>query len=479
MPAAADLLTRAAGEIARLIHTGEVSSREVVEASFERIDEANPEVNAFIALDHDRALAAAAEVGPGDARPFAGVPIAIKDLRAVDGLPLSFGTELWGDFVPDFDAHVVGRLKGAGFVVVGITNMPEIGVLPVTEPRRYGPTRNPWDLDRTPGGSSGGSAAAVASGMVPVAHATDGGGSTRIPGACCGLVGLKPARGRISAGPLLGESLLNTDGVLTRTVADTAAMLDVLAGYLTGDASWAPPPEEPFAASAAREPGALRIAMTIAPPIEAPVDPVCAGAAHQAAELLTELGHEVEEVPDPPWTLPGLLQLFSPVFGASLSGAIVQGGVVAGREPGPQDVEALTWAMYERARSINAVEYSAVVTRLHVFARSIVQWLSPYDAVLTPALAERPLPIGTLPADVPDPWATFTRSGQFTPFTAIANTTGLPAISLPLFHGEDGLPLAVQLIGRPAGEAQLLSLAAQIESARPWADRLAPGARPR
>src|SRR3954462_2514358 len=271
----ADLLFRPAGELAALVRAGDVTARELVEASLERIGELNGELNAFVHVDADGALAAADAVGAGDERPFAGVPIAIKDTAAVAGLPFSLGSDLFGDFVPERDAFVVRRLREAGFVIVGKTNLPEFGILPVTEPRRFGPTRNPWDTERTPGGSSGGAAAAVASGMVPLAHGSDGGGSIRIPAACCGLVGLKPSRGRVSRGPDQGDDFLVQDGVLTRTVAETAKLLDLLSGYEVGDATWAPPPSESFAAAAKREPGRLRIGYTTTAAIEADLDPEC------------------------------------------------------------------------------------------------------------------------------------------------------------------------------------------------------------
>src|SRR5437588_10680655 len=230
-------------ELAALVRSGEVQARELVNQCLRRIDELEPTINAFTHVGHDSAIATAQDILPGDPRPFAGVPIAIKDNRPVKGMPLTMCSDLFGDHVADHDAFLVGRLRDAGFVIVGKTALPEMGILPTTESRRFGPTRNPWSLDRTPGGSSGGSAAAVAAGMVPIAHGNDGGGSTRIPAACCGLVGLKPARGPVAVGPGLGDSFLVQDGVLTRTVAETAQVLDLLAGYEPGDAPWAPPPD--------------------------------------------------------------------------------------------------------------------------------------------------------------------------------------------------------------------------------------------
>jgi amidase len=469
-----DLLSRPATELARLVKAREVASRELTEACLESIEALDPELNAFVHLDPDGALAAADAIEAADERPFAGVPIAIKDTAAVAGMPYRLGSDMFGDFVPPQDAFVVRRLRDAGFVLVGKTNLPEFGILPVTEPRRFGPTRNPWDPERTPGGSSGGAAAAVAAGMVPLAHGSDGGGSIRIPAACCGLVGLKPSRGRISRGPEQGDDLLVQDGVLTRTVAETAALLDVMAGYETGDATWAPPPPEPFARTAAREPGRLRIGVTTVPAIDvAAIDPLCERAVRDAAGLLESLGHEVEEV-DPPWKGQELLRAFTLVFGTPVALGMWFGSQSTGREPSAEFVEPLSWTIWEGVRERDPLDYLLARTRLTAASRPIVALWGDYDAIVTPALAQRPVKIGEIDSCSDDPWEDFHRSGEFTPYTALYNVTGQPAISLPLFHGEDGLPLGVMLAGRPAGEGALLSLAAQLEAASPWADRRPP-----
>jgi amidase len=465
-----DLLFRPAGELGALVRAGQVSSTELVSASLERIEQLQPALNAFVHVDADGALAAAAAVDRDDPRPFAGVPVAIKDTTAVAGMPYTMGSDIFGDFVPGHDSFVARRIREAGFVLVGKTNMPEFGILPVSEPRRYGPARNPWDTDRTPGGSSGGSAAAVAGGMVPLAHGSDGGGSIRIPAACTGLVGLKPTRGRISRGPDLGDDFLVQDGTLTRTVAETAQMLDLLSGYEVGDATWAPSPPEPLEDAAKRDPGRLRIGYTTTAAIEAPLDPECERAALDAARLLSELGHEVEEV-TAPWGDQDLLQTFVLAFGTPVAMGLHFGGLVTGREPSPELVEPLSWTMYEGIRERTALDYLLARTQLTAVSRGIVGLWETYDVVLTPALAGRPVAIGEIDACSDDPWEDFRRSGLFTPYTAIFNVTGQPAISVPLFHGDDGLPTAVQLAGRPAGEGTLLSLAAQLEAARPWADR--------
>jgi amidase len=465
---------RSATELAQIVRSRDVSARELVETSLARIEELNPVLNAFVDVDAERALAAADEVSPGDGRPFAGVPIAIKNNRAVKGMRLTHGCSTLADYVSDYDHNVTRRLRDAGFVIVGTTTLPEFGILPVTEARLFGPTRNPWDLGRTPGGSSGGAAAAVTAGMVPVAHGNDGGGSIRIPAACCGLVGLKPSRGRISPAPVLGDSMLSIDGVLTRTVADTAAILDVLAGYEPGDATWAPPAGEPFALSFTRTPGRLRIAATTVPPVpEAVADPLSAQAVSDAAEILRSLGHEVQEI-EPPWESDELRELFGVVFSNHVALSIAFCATVAGRELVPEDVEPMSWAIFSMVQKLNALQGMQAAVRLQAVSRRLLVALAPYDAVLTPVLAERPLALGTLDTAASDPMSTFTRSGRFTPFTPVFNASGQPGISLPLFHGQDGLPLGVQIVGRPAGEGPLLALAAQLEEARPWAGRRAP-----
>ena len=465
-----ELLTRPAGELANLIRDGELGSRELTQACLERIEALNPELGAFIHVDPEGALAAAEAVAPGDPRPFAGVPIAIKDTAAVAGMPFTMGSDIFGDFVPGHDAFLVRRLREAGFVLVGKTNLPEFGIVPVTESRRLGPARNPWDTERTPGGSSGGAAAAVAAGMVPLAHGSDGGGSIRIPAACCGLVGLKPSRGRVSRGPELGDDFLVQDGVLTRTVAETAQLLDVLAGYETGDASWAPPPAESFAGAAARDPGRLRIGVTTAGPIETGLDPECERGVREAAELLASLGHEVEEVAAP-WEGEDLMQAFTLVFSTPVATGAFYGGMLTGREPSPELLEPLTWTIWEAVRERSALDYLLARTRLTGASRGIVALWDSCDVVLTPALGERPVRIGEIDTCSDAPWEDFARSSRFTPYTALFNVTGQPAVSLPLFQGADGLPTGVQLAGRPADEVTLLALAAQLEAASPWDER--------
>jgi amidase len=470
-----DLLFRPVHELAALVRDGDITSRELVEASLERIEALDGDIGAFVDVYADDALATADEIGAGDERPFAGVPIAIKNNKPVKGKRLTFCCDFTGDFIAPHDAFVVRRLRDAGFVIVGSTKLPEYGLLPVTEPKDFAPTRNPWDLGRTPGGSSGGAAAAVASGMVPIAHGNDGGGSIRIPAACAGLVGLKPARGRISHGPDIGDNFLSTDGVLSRTTSETAALLDVLAGYEVGDATWLADPADPFADAVGRDPGRLRIGMTVKPPLpDAVVDPLHLDAVREAAGLLEEAGHTVEEFESELGNDTSVAATFSAVFGPMVCMQIGFAAMLQGREPRPGDLDRLNQYMWERARDEDSLTYLQGMMVLQALTRMVVEATRQFDAVLMPSLGQRPLAIGELDGDGPDPADTFRRAGIFTPYTALANITGQPAISVPLAHGDDGLPVGVQLVGRPADEATLLTLSAQLEAARPWADRRPP-----
>jgi amidase len=468
-----DLMFRTAGELASLVRSGHLAARELVAASLERIESLNPALNAFIEIDAERALETAGEIGRGDSRPFAGVPIAIKGNVPVAGFCMNFASRFLAGHQPEYSAYLVRRLKDAGFVIVGVTNLPEFGILPTTEPRHTGPTRNPWDPTRSPGGSSGGSAVAVAGGLVPIAHGNDGGGSLRIPAACCGLVGLKPSRGRVSRGPDMGDSYLGCDGVLTRTVAESAQLLDVLAGYEVGDATWAPRPAESYSSVHRRDPGRLRIAMTAQNALGVDVDPECMHGLREGAELLTGLGHEVVEAA-PALPGPETAALFAQVFGAQISLGISYGELLAGRPPDEDEIEPLSRAIHELAQHTTSVGYVAAVAQLQALARGVIAFFAEYDLLLTPALAERPLPIGELHGCGDEPMEDFARSGRFTPFTALFNVTGQPAASIPVAMGEDGLPTSVQLVAKPLGEDTLLQVLAQMEAARPWAHRRPP-----
>ena len=459
-----ELLFEPIDVLADRVRSRELSARELVTSALERIEALDPSLNAFVEVDADGALAAAEAIGPDDPRAFAGVPFAVKANTPVAGRLHTLGSKLLADRRADHDAYLVERLRAAGFVIVGMTNLPEFGILPTTEPRHGGPTRNPHDLSRTPGGSSGGSAAAVAAGMVPAAHANDGGGSTRIPAACCGLVGLKGSRGRVSRGPDSGDAFLVVDGALTRTVAEAAAMLDILSGYEAGDATWAPPPAEPFTASVLREPGRLRIAVSLDNALDAPVDPECERAVRETADRLAGLGHEVVEAA-PASLSPELLGLFTALFGPAISMGIAWGERLAGRPATDEEIEPLSRALKGISDGISSVEYLLALTRLQAVARGIIAFFADYDLLLTPALAERPLPIGECTGTGADPMADFARPGRFTPYTAIFNVTGQPAITLPVRWGEDGLPTSVQLVAKPLAEDTLLQAATQLEAA--------------
>jgi amidase len=309
--------------------------------------------------------------------------------------------------------------------------------------------------------------------MLPVAHGNDGGGSLRIPAACCGLVGLKPSRGRVSRGPDLGDSYLASDGVLTHTVAETAMLLDVLAGYEVGDATWAPRPAEPYATSVRRAPGRLRVAMSADNALDADVDPECLRGMRETGELLASLGHHVVE--DAP-ALPGedTLRVFTGVFGPAIALGVAYGELLAGRPPEDDEIEPLSRALWEISRGMTSVDYLAAMAQLQALARGVIAFFAEYDVLLTPALAERPLAIGECDGLGENPMADFARSGAFTPFTALFNITGQPAISVPAGFGEDGLPTNAHIVAKPLGEDTLLQLAAQLEAARPPDNRRPP-----
>jgi amidase len=466
-----DLLRKSATELASMVRSGEVSARELTQASLDRI-EATEGLNHWTLVDDENALAAADAIGTGDERPFAGVPIAIKDLfTPVAGLRMAQGSDLLGEFAPDYDYGQVRRLKEAGFVIVGKTQTPEFGITPVTNPRRFGPARNPWDPERTTGGSSGGSAGAVACGAVPIAHASDGGGSIRIPAACCGLLGLKPARGRISRAPDLGDHFLSTDGVLARTTEDVAALLDLMAGPELGDATWAPPPEAPFAELAKRDPGKLRIALITEMPVDAELDPECERGACEAAKLLEQLGHHVEEIPSPFPPEEMLIGVFTALWAANVAASVMHGQIVTGNQPTADNIEPLSMWLYEMGQSIPSPAYIGALVTSQAIARGIVATWADWDLVVTPALAQRPVTHAELDPCAPDSADQFKRAGEFTPYTPMFNLTGQPAVSVPLFQGDDGLPTAAQIVGQPAGEATLLQISRQLEEIAPWADR--------
>ena len=446
------------------VRRGEVSPRELAAHYLGRADE----VGAFVTRTPELALerAAALPARP-DAGPLYGVPTAIKDLNLTAGVRTTFGSAAYADFVPEVSDAVTLAIEAAGMVSLGKTNTPEFGSPCYTEPDVAPPAVTPWDRTRMAGGSSGGAAAAVAAGLVPVAQGSDGGGSIRIPASCCGLVGLKPTRGRISGFPMYGEVTgLATAGTLARTVRDAAALLDVLAGRRVGDPAWAPPPAASFLSACDREPRRLRVARFSEPVItDTSVDPECLRAYDDASALLVSLGHEVEDIAVP------MPREAVPTFETCWAVLTALSPAPPGRE---SSLRPLTRWLSARGRAFSGPEFGLAIGAMRRFAADCLAVLAPYDAVLTPTLAVPPLPLGASRND-DDPAADFEAQKAFTPWTSCWNVTGMPAVSLPLHWTPDGLPVGVMLAARPAEEELLLALAAQVETAAPWAHRHPPG----
>jgi amidase len=381
------------------------------------------------------------------------------------------------DFRAPRDAFITEKLRAAGFVLLGRTNTPELGVQPVTEPLAYGPTRSPWSLNHSPGGSSGGASAAVASGMVPAAHASDGGGSIRIPAAHAGLVGLKPTRGRSSFGPDLGDRWhgFSVELVVSRSVRDTARILDVTQGPMPGDPYWAPPPDRPYAESVGRDPGRLRIGLMARGPRDIEIDPECAAGARKVAETLESLGHHVEEAHPEAIEDPDNGVGVATVITCHTARALAAWGEKLGEPVREQDVEPMTWALAEIGRGTDSSRYLAAMEKVHGIARRMAAWWeSGFDLLLTPTCGAPPPPIGHLAGTPDNPLAGFARSAIYAVFTSPFNASGQPGISLPLHWTPDGLPVGVQLVGAASREDLLLAVAAQLEEATPWSDRRPP-----
>lgn len=460
---------------AELVARGEVSPSELVAAAIERIEALNPALNAVNMRWYAQAASSAASPDLPDG-PFRGVPFLLKDLwAACAGQPLTNGNRALAAAMPRSaaDTTLVSRHRAAGLVILGRTASPEWGSLPTTEPLAFGPTRNPWDTSRSPGGSSGGSAAAVASGMVPIAHASDGGGSIRIPASCSGLVGLKPSQGRITSGPLRDESGLGVEHCVSRTVRDTAALLDATHGPGIGDTVIAPRPSRPFADEVGSDPGRLRIGLLDYNPRGLPIDDDCATAACNAAAVLAELGHTVDSAFPAAMADQSFGHQFSMLWSTNMATALERTAVQLGRELTTDDVEAVNWAMAKFARQVSAVDYAQALAAVAQYRRAVQSWwLSDgWDILLTPTLGGIPAPIGSFADNPADPMAAFAYSAQYVPFTPAFNASGQPAISLPLHWTADGLPVGVQLVAAYGREDLLIRLAAQLEVAVPWAHR--------
>ncbi len=479
----ASVTRKPAVELADSLRSRELSASELLDACLDEVDRLNGDLNAVVWRDDDPARAAAEDadrrLADGDDAPFLGVPMPIKDLTEVRGWPISYGsrgrTEAPWDGPSELCVDLFAR---AGFVLACKTNTPEFGHITVAENLRFGPSRNPWDRERSPGGSSGGAAAATAAGMFPAAHANDGGGSIRIPASECGLVGLKPSRGRVSFGPDLGEPIagLAHEGVVTRSVRDTAALLDILAGYEPGDPHTAPPPLRPYAQEVGTDPGKLRIGILVRLPGEtAPTHPDCRAAAESAARLLESLGHTVE--PSHPAALDELEvgHHFSMMYATHIARMVDVLGELTGTPFGPDDLDPLNRTLADLGRMATSQQYLATVDWLHGYTRRMAAWwTSGFDLLLTPTLPQPPPPLGTFTPSAADPVATGVRATQFAGFTMPFNLTGQPAMSLPLHWNDDGLPIGVQFAGAYGREDLLIRVAAQLEQARPWADRRPP-----
>ena len=457
---------------ASLVRRAEVSAAELVAAAIDRVEALNPALNAVITPTFERALDHARSASPDG--PFAGVPYLLKDLAVEDaGVRFTEGSRFLADHVSTRDQELTVRLRKAGLVILGKTNTPEFGMTPTVEPVLHGPTRNPWDLARTPGGSSGGSAAAVAAGMVPFAHGNDLGGSIRYPASCCGLFGFKPTRGQNPLGPEYGDvvSGMAVEHALTRSVRDSAALLDATAGPDLGDPYPSPPAEEGgFAAAAGRDPGRLRVAYWSVPTGGHPVHPDCRAALDDAVRLCESLGHEVDEVDLPIDGRTG--HAIGTAYGAAITWILNYWIRETGREPGPDELEPYTRALWESGSTVTGGDYLMAMMDLQSFTRRVAAFFTRYDVWLTPTLATPPVPLGLITSTVDDPWRAGRAGAPFVAFPGvIANVTGAPAMSVPLYWSADGLPIGVHALGRFGADAQLFSLAGQLERARPWSDR--------
>jgi len=460
----------------QMLRAGEASAAELVASSLARIEGSDGLLGAFVVVAGERAMAQARQsdrrIAAGQARSLEGIPIAIKDNTQVAGFPTTRGSRTSSRSPAKVDSFVVSRLLAAGAIVIGKTALPEFGAIPVTESELLGATRNPWALDLTAGGSSGGSAAAVAAGLVPVAHGNDGGGSLRIPASCCGLLGLKPSRGRISLSPDPGDAGagLVTPGFLTRRAADMALLLDLTAGAAPGDPYHAPRPRIPFSASLAARGPRLRVGWTTEPPVAAPVDKECETAVAVAAEALASLGHEVVRV-EPNWTRDGLADDFRRVWAAGMLANVLALEESSSHPPG---VEAHIRALADLGARVSSGELLLSQGRLQAHARAVAGLWERWDVVMTPTLARLPLRVGELflGSEV-DPLAPMLVADRFTPFTPIFNVTGQPAVSIPV-HWSGTTPVGVQLAGRLYEEGRLLQLCHELEVACGWAERPLP-----
>ena len=459
--------------LAELVANKETTAAELLEEAIARVERLNPALNAIVLKDYDRARDAAKSALPKG--PFTGVPFLLKDISLLaQGLPTRQGSAFFPPFPSDHDSFLMARFRKAGLVAFGKTNVPEFGLLPTTEGRLYGAARNPWNVEHSTGGSSGGSAAAVAAGIVPLAHANDGGGSIRIPASCCGLVGLKPSRGRVSQGPDLPDGVdgLALELVVSRTVRDTAAALDVAAGYEPGDPYAAPPAPPSWLLASRERPKRLRIAVATRKLDGQPFHADCRAAVDHAAKLCGDLGHVVEEA-SPELDINFLAPSFLAIWSANLASLVDFLVNVLGQKLGPDAVEGYTLGLYEAGRKVSASQYLHAKMRLNQVSRLIAKFHKSYDLWLTPTLGGPPVKLGVIDREEPDPMKAMSLLMDYVPFTALQNLTGQPAVNLPLYWNAAGLPIGVQFVAPFGDEATLLRLATQLEQAQPWFARYA------
>ncbi len=460
--------------LADLVKTKQVTPQELLEAALARKDQVNAKINAIV-LDHEDVARKAIKDGLPQG-PLTGVPYLLKDLgAALKGTITTGSLSLARETVANYDSTFVERCKKAGLAIFGKTHSPELGLSPSSESRMFGATRNPWNLDHIAGGSSGGGAAAVAAGIVPVAHATDGGGSIRIPASCCGLFGLKPTRARTPAGPKRGEGWggASVGHVVSRSVRDSAAFLDATAGPAPGDPYVAPPPARPFLEEATTAPGRLRIAFSTTPSIPTAVHPDAVAAVREAAKLCESLGHVVEEAA-PKLNGMEIMQAQGVVISANVAFTVDEAAEALGRAARPDDVERATWFRVENARKTDSSAYAKAMNTIHYLGRTLAEFMTTYDVILQPTCAEPPLPVGVLNMEREDLGDMFKQMIAFIPYTGIYNLTGQPSANVPLHWNDAGLPIGTMFTARYGHEATLFRLAAQLEQARPWKDRYPP-----
>jgi len=460
--------------LAELVRKGEVKPSELIEEAISRIGRSNDKINAVIHETFEIGRQAASDVESGEnSGPFAGVPFLLKDIEGMlTGVPSTFGSRFTMDLVSPIDDELVSRYKRAGMCILGKTNAPELGLLPITEPAAYGPSRNPWNLEHSTGGSSGGSGAAVAAGIVPMAHANDGGGSIRIPAACCGVVGMKPTRGRITQGPLMGDAMggLVNNHVLSRTVRDSAAMLDATAGPMPGDPHMAPAPRGTFLNAAQTSPGKLRIAFCPTTFEGDVIDPEVSTAVLETAKALEALGHEVVE-DFPKNIMQAAMDPFRIVWSTGATLIIDTFSQMLGKPINWDEIEPITRAFYEDGAKFSAAEYAGAWNTLHGLSRQVAMMLEPYDLLLSPVLTRPPVKLGTFDSNSTDLDQMFADLQAYVPYTALVNATGQPSVSLPLHQSASGLPIGQMFTGKFGDEETLYSLAGQLEEAMPWKDR--------